>query len=103
MPSFDSDGVEIAFIDEGEGEPLLLIHGFASNVAANWVDPGWVRMLTQSGRRVVAYDNRGHGRSEKLYDPDVYGAPLMAETVGGCSTTSVSCAPMSSAIRWAHA
>ncbi len=79
MTSFDSDGVEIAYIDEGEGEPLLLIHGFASNVAANWVDPGWVRTLTQSGRRVIAYDNRGHGRSEKLYDPDVYGAPLMAE------------------------
>jgi pimeloyl-ACP methyl ester carboxylesterase len=79
MPSFDSDGVEIAYIDEGEGEPLLLIHGFASNIAANWVDPGWVRTLTQSGRRVIAYDNRGHGRSEKLYDPDVYGAPLMAE------------------------
>lgn len=79
MTVFDSDGVEIAYIDEGEGEPLLLIHGFASNVAANWVDPGWVRTLTQSGRRVIAYDNRGHGRSEKLYDPDVYGAPLMAE------------------------
>ena len=79
MPSFDSDGVEIAYIDEGEGEPLLLVHGFASNVADNWVDPGWVRTLTQSGRRVIAYDNRGHGRSDKLYDPDVYGAPLMAE------------------------
>ena len=79
MTVFDSDGVEIAYIDEGEGEPLLLIHGFASNVAANWVDPGWVRTLTQSGRRVIAYDNRGHGRSEKLYDPDAYGAPLMAE------------------------
>jgi pimeloyl-ACP methyl ester carboxylesterase len=79
MPSFDSDGVEIAFIDEGEGEPLLLIHGFASNIAANWVDSGWVRTLTQSGRRVIAYDNRGHGKSDKLYDPDVYGAPLMAE------------------------
>jgi pimeloyl-ACP methyl ester carboxylesterase len=79
MPSFDSDGVEIAFIDEGEGEPLLLIHGFASNIAANWMDPGWVRTLTQSGRRVIAYDNRGHGKSDKLYDPDVYGAPLMAE------------------------
>ncbi|HTP36931.1 MAG TPA: alpha/beta hydrolase [Methyloceanibacter sp.] len=82
MPSFDSDGVEIAFIDEGEGEPLLLIHGFASNIAANWVDPGWVRTLTQSGRRVIAYDNRGHGKSDKLYDPDVYGAPLMAEDGG---------------------
>ena len=79
MPSFDSDGVEIAYIDEGEGEPLLLIHGFASNIAANWVDPGWVRTLTQSGRRVIAYDNRGHGKSEKLYDPEVYGAPSMAE------------------------
>ncbi|MGH6747793.1 MAG: alpha/beta fold hydrolase [Methyloceanibacter sp.] len=79
MPSFDSDGVEIAYFDEGEGEPLLLIHGFASNIAANWVDPGWVRTLTQSGCRVIALDNRGHGRSEKLYDPEVYGAPLMAE------------------------
>jgi pimeloyl-ACP methyl ester carboxylesterase len=43
------------------------------------VDPGWVRTLTQGGRRVIAYDNRGHGKSDKLYDPDVYGAPLMAE------------------------
>lgn len=79
MRSFDSDGVEIAYIDEGEGEPVLLIHGFASNVVTNWIDPGWVRMLVQSGRRVIAYDNRGHGRSEKLYDPEVYGAPSMAE------------------------
>jgi pimeloyl-ACP methyl ester carboxylesterase len=79
MRSFDSDGVEIAYIDEGEGEPVLLIHGFASNVVTNWIDPGWVRMLVQSGRRVIAYDNRGHGRSEKLYDPEVYGAASMAE------------------------
>lgn len=79
MPSFDSDGVEIAYIDEGEGVPVLLVHGFASNVVTNWVDPGWVRMLAQSGRRVIAYDNRGHGKSEKLYAPEVYGAPSMAE------------------------
>jgi len=79
MASFDSDGVEIAYIDEGEGEPILLIHGFASNVVTNFVDPGWVPALVQSGRRVIAYDNRGHGKSEKLYDPDVYGAPAMAE------------------------
>ncbi len=79
MQSFDSDGVRIAYIDEGEGEPILLIHGFASNIAANWIDPGWVRTLTKAGRRVIAYDNRGHGESEKLYDPDLYGAPTMAE------------------------
>lgn len=79
MQSFDSNGVRIAYLDEGEGEPILLIHGFASNVATNWVEPGWVRTLTSAGRRVVAYDNRGHGQSDKLYDPERYGAPEMAE------------------------
>jgi pimeloyl-ACP methyl ester carboxylesterase len=79
MQSFDSDGVRIAYADVGEGEPILLIHGFASNVAINWRDAHWLRTLTEAGRRVVAYDNRGHGRSEKLYDPSLYGAPAMAE------------------------
>ena len=48
MQSFVSDGVEIAFIDEGPrgGDPVLLIHGFASNVKTNWIDPGWVPTLT---------------------------------------------------------
>ncbi len=56
-----------------------MIHGFASNIEANWVSTGWVSTLVQAGRRVVALDNRGHGKSEKLYDPDHYGAPAMAE------------------------
>ena len=30
--TFDSNGVEIAYVDEGAGDPVLLIHGFASNV-----------------------------------------------------------------------
>jgi pimeloyl-ACP methyl ester carboxylesterase len=79
MQSFDSEGVRISYLDEGEGEPILLIHGFASNVAANWIDPQWVRTLTQAGRRVIALDNRGHGESDKLYEPERYGAPEMAE------------------------
>jgi pimeloyl-ACP methyl ester carboxylesterase len=79
MPSFHSDSVSIAYIDEGEGEPILLINGFASNVVANWQDPGWIATLRASGRRVVAFDNRGHGRSDKLYEPERYGAPIMAE------------------------
>src|SRR6476660_5647910 len=79
MPSFQSDGVRIAYVDEGEGEPILLIHGFASNVATNWIDPGWVLALRGSGRRVIALDKRGHGQSEKLYEPERYGAPIMAQ------------------------
>ena len=81
MQTFVSDGVDIAFIDEGPraGDPVLLIHGFASNVKTNWIDPGWVPTLTGAGYRVVAYDNRGHGESAKLYATEAYGAPLMAE------------------------
>ncbi len=79
MPTFSSDGVEIHYLDQGEGEPILLIHGFASNLVVNWVDTGWVRTLTQAGFRVIAIDNRGHGQSQKLHDPAHYGAPLMAE------------------------
>ena len=79
MQTFDSDGVRLAFIDEGAGDPVLLIHGFASSVRTNWIDPGWVSLLTGNGFRVIAIDNRGHGESEKLYDRALYSAPLMAE------------------------
>lgn len=79
MLTFSSDGIDIAYIDEGSGEPVVLIHGFASNVTTNWVDTQWVKTLTEAGYRVIAYDNRGHGHSQKLYDTEAYGAPLMAE------------------------
>lgn len=78
MQSFDSDGVQIAFIDEGEGAPTLLIHGFASNHRVNWASTSWVRDLNAAGRRVVALDNRGHGASGKPYDPDAYRPATMA-------------------------
>lgn len=81
MAAFDSEGVEIAYIDEGAGDPILLIHGFASNATVNWVDTGWVRHLTREGLRVIAVDNRGHGASAKLYTPADYGTPKMAEDV----------------------
>jgi pimeloyl-ACP methyl ester carboxylesterase len=79
MPNFDRGGVGIAFLDEGEGEPIVLVHGFASNKEANWVAPSWITTLTGAGRRVIALDNRGHGASAKLYDPAAYHSSIMAE------------------------
>ncbi len=79
MLHFNSDGVRIAYEVTGEGAPVLLIHGFASNAQVNWSSTGWVRTLTDAGRKVIAIDNRGHGESEKLYSPAQYEAPDMAE------------------------
>lgn len=81
MPSFKNGAVEIAFLDEGAGEPIVLVHGFASNKEANWVNPAWVSTLTRAGRRVIALDNRGHGQSTKLYDPALYHSTSMADDV----------------------
>jgi pimeloyl-ACP methyl ester carboxylesterase len=81
MPQFSHDGVEIAFFDQGEGEPIVLVHGFASTKEVNWNMPGWVSTLTGAGRRVIALDNRGHGASAKLYDPAAYRSTIMAEDV----------------------
>ena len=81
MPSFHHGEVEIAYLDEGAGEPIVLVHGFASTKEVNWVNPGWVATLTGAGRRAIALDNRGHGASSKLYDPAAYHSATMAEDV----------------------
>jgi pimeloyl-ACP methyl ester carboxylesterase len=81
MPSFHNGAVEIAYLDEGEGAPILLVHGFASTKDVNWVYPTWVSELKKNGRRVIALDNRGHGESAKLYDPAEYEIGTMAGDV----------------------
>jgi len=91
LQHFSSDGVDIAFIDvapvdDDLGEPILLIHGFASNHRINWVNPRWVDTLTQAGRRVVAFDNRGHGQSEKLHAPADYRLDLMVQDAANLLT-----------------
>lgn len=85
MDHFTSDGVRIAYRDvhpeSGTGEPIVLVHGFASTHAVNWANTLWVKTLTGAGRRVVLLDNRGHGDSEKLYDPAAYHSARMAGDV----------------------
>ena len=52
--------------------PVLLIHGFGSSYEHGWRHPGWVDLLQDSGRRVIAVDLLGHGTSEKPHDPAAY-------------------------------
>ncbi|KRE00136.1 alpha/beta hydrolase [Bosea sp. Root381] len=87
MQSFSSDGVNLAFIDlaptgdQPRHETIVLVHGFGSSHMVNWVNTQWTKTLTHAGYRVVALDNRGHGESEKLYDPAAYSSQVMAEDV----------------------
>lgn len=78
MPSFLSDTVEIAYEVHGTGDPILLIHGFGSSGKVNWIDTGWVATLEEAGYQPITFDNRGHGASRKLYDPQLYFAHEMA-------------------------
>ena len=89
MQKFNSAGVEIAYEVGGQGPPILLIHGFASNSFVNWRDTHWVKVLSEAGRQVITIDNRGHGQSEKLYDPEQYSAQLMADDAFGQQLISI--------------
>ena len=84
MREFSSAGVRLAYADfparsDDRGEPILLVHGFASSHVFNWLNPSWTKTLTDAGRRTIAIDNRGHGHSEKLYRPEDYANEAMAE------------------------
>src|SRR5258708_40043771 len=77
---FDSDGVKIHYIVEGKGEPVILIHGFAASIAANWGAPGIVKALAEN-YQVIALDNRGHGQSEKPHDSAAYGLKMTGDVL----------------------
>jgi pimeloyl-ACP methyl ester carboxylesterase len=81
MPTFDSNGVSIHYVDEGSGPTIVLVHGFAANLELNWRAPKIIDALIAAGRRVVAIDCRGHGESGKPHDPDAYGGMQMADDV----------------------
>lgn len=78
MTTFESDGLSLAYQSFGSGLPVLCIHGFASSGKVNWIDTGWVETLTAAGYRAITLDNRGHGGSDKPYDPERYYPGAMA-------------------------
>jgi pimeloyl-ACP methyl ester carboxylesterase len=76
-----SDGVRIAYDVQGQGDTILLVHGFASSRAQNWRATGWYEALTGAGYRVAAMDCRGHGDSDKPRDAACYAYDRMADDV----------------------
>ena len=79
MPMFSTSDLDLAYERSGEGPAVLCIHGFASSGKVNWVDTGWVDTLADAGYQAITLDNRGHGRSARPHDPELYYPALMAE------------------------
>jgi pimeloyl-ACP methyl ester carboxylesterase len=64
-----ADGVTLAASDGGEGTPVVLLHGLTAS--RRYVVMG-SNALQRAGRRVVAYDARGHASSLPAPSPDAY-------------------------------
>src|SRR5688572_3495817 len=76
---FNSSGVRIRYIEQGQGEPVILLHGNGSRLET-WIQRGILPNLSKD-YRVIAFDARGHGRSEKPHDPKAYGREMALDVV----------------------
>jgi pimeloyl-ACP methyl ester carboxylesterase len=76
---FDSNGVQIHYIERGAGEPLVLVHGRGESLQT-WIDNGVLPDLARD-YRVIAIDVRGHGMSGKPHDPKQYGSEMALDIV----------------------
>jgi pimeloyl-ACP methyl ester carboxylesterase len=77
---FDSNGVRIRYVEQGSGEPILLIHGLTVTLDSNWIDTGVFANLAKD-HHVIAFDLRGHGKSGKPHDGASYGRELVQDAV----------------------
>ncbi|MGZ5079489.1 MAG: alpha/beta fold hydrolase [Usitatibacter sp.] len=78
---FDSNGVRIRYIEDGKtGDPVILVHDFASRIEDQWIKTGVMPTLATQFR-VVAFDARGHGKSDKPHDPKQYGAEMGLDVI----------------------
>lgn len=77
---FDSAGVKIHYTVQGQGEPVILIHGLYSSGGMNWGMPGTSALLAEHFQ-VIALDCRGHGQSDKPKAEGTYGTNMVEDVV----------------------
>ncbi|OUS12256.1 hypothetical protein A9Q89_06660 [Gammaproteobacteria bacterium 53_120_T64] len=95
MPTFNSQGIEITYERWGTGDPVILSHGFAANRRQAWLAADWQGTLMQAGREVILFDQRGHGESQKCYDPKDYAIETMAgDLLRLMDHLDIACAPI---------
>jgi pimeloyl-ACP methyl ester carboxylesterase len=73
------DGTRLAWRELGAGRPLLLLHGYFSNAATNWIRYGTAAQLAEAGFRVIMPDLRAHGESDCPHDAACYPPDVLAD------------------------
>jgi pimeloyl-ACP methyl ester carboxylesterase len=97
----DRAGVRLSAEEEGEGTPVVLLHGLTAT--RRYVVMG-SRSLQRSGHRVVSYDARGHGRSSPAEERSAYSyADLGADLVAVLDRFEIERAVLAGASMGAHA
>jgi pimeloyl-ACP methyl ester carboxylesterase len=83
VADFDSAGVRLHYVlaGDGDGRPIVLVHGYCSDYALNWVGTRWQETLVGGGFLVIGLDCRGHGESEKPHQVEAYDRATMAGDV----------------------
>ena len=76
---FNSAGVRLRYLEQGSGEPVVLVHGFG-NTAEIWSTNGIVQDLSRN-YRVISFDSRGHGKSDKPHEASQYGREMGLDIV----------------------
>jgi non-heme chloroperoxidase len=74
----NSADIELYYEDHGSGQPVVLIHGYPLD-GTSWEKQ--TAVLLEAGKRVITYDRRGFGKSDKPtsgHDYDTYAADLSA-------------------------
>src|ERR1700730_10611853 len=65
---FDSNGVQIRYVEQGSGDPIVLLHGLSNDIEGAWIRTGVLANLARD-HHVIAMNLRGHGKSDKPHDP----------------------------------
>ncbi len=66
------DGTQLAVHTEGDGPPVVLLHGLFSSAQMNWIKWGHGARLAAAGMRAIMLDFRVHGQSEAPREPSAY-------------------------------
>jgi pimeloyl-ACP methyl ester carboxylesterase len=76
--SFLSNGVRLRYLVQGHGAPVVLVHGMTLDVESQWGEAGIMKALAKD-YQVIAFDCRGHGRSDKPHEPAAYGLEMVED------------------------